>query len=255
MRKLLFLWIYLVAITHAWADCSDWATDFYPNNQKLASNGIIIVEGYADAASILRDFNKTYPIFLQAGKHKVKLKIKETYTGYGTVQVILMPVEPLKVGEMYDFVIEGYTPKSEYHTFTKYNMPDNKYEKPTWKIIEEAKNTLSWVKKPTETQKRYAELGCGPSMYVDFACEVKGSEAYLVRVTLTNKAKKTKKTYYIIPSSNTLSIGHSMCSGEFSYEEEVDYIATFDLVDLAGKVTAWEGKGVAFARPTVQTRD
>ncbi len=261
MKKLLFVWIYLSTMALASADCSDWATSFYPNGQTLSSQGIMVIEGYGQASQVVSQFNTTYPIYLQSAKHKVKLTIKETNKGYGTLQVVLVPAEPLKVGEKYTLVIEKYMPQAEHHTFTKHNYSTQKYEPPTWEITNTVQNTLSWAKKPTETKKHYVEFGCGPSRSVAFSFEVKGSADYLVRVTLTNTAKKTKSTYYILPENTqnvavqALSIGHSMCSGEFAFGQEVDYTATFDLVDTSGKITAWVGKEVAFKKPTKETRD
>jgi hypothetical protein len=256
MKKLLFVWIYLSTMALASAECSDWATSFYPHGQTLSAQGIILIEGYGEASQIVRQFNGVYPIYLKAGKHKVKLTIKETNKGYGTLQVVLMPAERLKVGETYTFVIENYTPAVEHFTFTKHNYTTQKYEVPTWKITEAVQSPLAWVKTPTESKKRYTEFGCGPAISVEFNCEVKGSADYLVRVTLTNTAQKNQSSYYILPQNNTiLTIGHGMCSGEFGFQQELDYTATFDLVDSAGKITAWAGKAVAFKKPTTETRD
>jgi hypothetical protein len=155
MKKILLgLLAWCLTVAPTFAKCSDWYTNFFPSTKTLPANGIIIFEGYAEAVEVARLLGTKYPIYLQAGKHKVRLKVKERNEGYNTMQAILELTEPLKEGETYKIVVENYVPTSEHHKIQQYNSQTNVYEDATWTATANiAKTSLEWLTKPTVGKK------------------------------------------------------------------------------------------------------
>ena len=256
MKKLLLgICCLFLATTLTFAECGGWATHFFPSGKELASNGIILFEGYGGAATLVKGLDTQYPIYLVSGKHKVRLKVKEMHQGYSTFQAFLVHTEPLEVGREYEILVENYKTE-EHHAITKYNPQMQESQKPTWKIVEAGKASLEWVKKPVVGAKHYAAFGCGPAISIMFNMEVKANTAYYIKAIMTNTKTKQVNTYYLEPNEiNQVSIGHGMCSGQFGFGEEKEYKITFDLIDLAGNNTAWKGEPIKFARPTEETAE
>lgn len=255
MKKIVLAVIaFLLSINTLFAECSAWYTTFFPSEKKLASNGLIIFQGYQGAMMIVRDLNKKYPIYLQSGNHKVRLEVIELNEGYATLQAILKPTEALKVELEYELIVENYQPMSKDYMISKYDYSTQKHEKPTWKIEKAIPNNLEWIKKPIVTKKSYEEFGCGPAIHVDFDFEVKSQNTYFIKAIIIDSQNKAKSTYWleIGTQKSKLDIGHGMCSGNFNFQRGDNYEITFDMIDNSGKIFAWKEKPVQFSRPTPQ---
>ncbi len=262
MKKTIFILalISFIFTNFVQAKCSDWSTEFYPSNSFLTSKGIIVFKGYGGAFQIVNGLGKEYPVFMQSGNHKVALKIKEIYRGFNTLQAVLEPTEPLKVGEEYEFIVENYKPIDEFHNIQKYNQKTIKYEKPIWKIVENSKNEgvkneTIWQKLPTVKEKKFTAFGCGPSVHVIFSTKIKSNSGYYVKATLTNTKTKYVSSYlFNALYDETIAIGHGMCSGEFGFGIDKDFSIVFDLVDLEGKSMKMETKPITFEAPVEKSR-
>jgi hypothetical protein len=241
-----------LTIAPTFAECADWHTNFFPASNTLPANGMVIFEGYGEAVAVALNLDTQYPIYLQAGKHKVRLKVKERNTGYNTMQVVLEPTEALKEGETYKIVVEKYVPKSEHHKILQYNSQTHQNAEASWTATTSiAKASLAWLTKPTVGKKSYAELGCGPVAHVDFDFKIKANSPYFLKATLTNLATKQTSSYiFEQKEGNSVSIGHSMCSGEFAFGDGKNYEITFELVDATGKIIVQKGKPIQFTKPS-----
>ena len=108
MKKLNLLLIFLAIATNLMAKCGGSELSFFPFGEEITQNTIFMVEGY-HSKNIIDSLNKKYPIYLRSGNQKIKLMIFEKQIGqYGLSQVLLKPVELLKVGVEYEIVIENY---------------------------------------------------------------------------------------------------------------------------------------------------
>lgn len=241
-----------LTIAPTFAECADWHTQFFPTSKNLPANGIIIFEGYGEAVAVALNLGTQYPIYLQAGKHKVRLKVKERNTGYNTMQVVLEPTEALKEGETYTIVVEKYVPKYEHQTILQYNTQTHQREEASWTANASiAKASLEWLTKPTVGKKSYAELGCGPVIHVDFDFKIKANTPYFLKATLTNLTTKNTSSYILEQKQgNNVSIGHGMCSGEFNFGDGKNYEITFELIDATGKTIMQKEKPIQFTKPS-----
>lgn len=106
------------------------------------------------------------------------------------------------------------------------------------------------LSKPTVEKKESTMYGCGPSSHVIFSNPATDDSELLVKTTMKNAKTKEETTYYITPYRDTISVGHGMCSGGFSFKRDNDYEVEFAFIDSSGNTTAWEGERIKFSSPT-----
>ncbi len=67
-----------------------------------------MLEGYAASQAIIEKLNKAYPIYLLAGKQKIKLIVVSKHKGlYDLTQVILKPEKELNAKRKYYLKIDN----------------------------------------------------------------------------------------------------------------------------------------------------
>jgi hypothetical protein len=63
--------------------------------------------------------------------------------------------------------------------------------------------------------------------------------------------KTGKETsYYIVPDSDKIYVGHGMCSGAFVFDEGNNYELEFTFMDASGNFTSWTGERIKFTKPS-----
>lgn len=65
-----------------------------------------------------------------------------------------------------------------------------------------------------------------------------------------NKKSKKYSDYYILSEPQKISLGHDMCGGEFSFDEDTDYEVQFGLMDASGNENLKLTEPVEFKSPT-----
>lgn len=64
------------------------------------------------------------------------------------------------------------------------------------------------------------------------------------------KKNKTSSDYFITSEDNKISIGHGMCAGEFSFDDESNYEVQFGLMDASGNENLELTSPIHFSSPT-----
>lgn len=230
------------------ADCSFGGIYAFPTGETIQKNSLIIIEGYAHSQKIITALNKKHNVYLESTKHKVPLKVKQTLKGmYYLTQAILVPDEELVVGETYTLKIDSL--KGE--KLTRWNSNEKRYESIQWKV-EIATDFTAPValSNPILINKRFERYGCGPAVYADFKMQIKDSSEVLIKTELVDLDTKETYTYFIQHNnSDTISVGHDMCSGEFNYKEKGRYKIRFQLMDICGNFEPTYSEWLLFTSP------
>lgn len=249
MKNILVLLIALLQINFAWSDCMSGGINAYPKSSAISSNSIIIVEGFGTAQKIIDSINNKYPVYLQSGQKKVKLKVKYTLKGnFNLTQVILIPEKPLEVGKTYELKIDENP-----HRLTRYNPSSGSFENITWTVKKPIKRPLLAFNSPPKHQKgSYEMFGCGPAAYTHFEIDISTKKEIFIKVDLFDITDSTTVTY-CLPYENlkTLDVGHGMCSGAFNFTKNNQYKIRFKLFDFQGNKSAGNSEWIKFKSPVI----
>lgn len=250
MKKLFFVFIILLQFINSYADCSGFGWNFFPSKNNANSNSVFIIEGYANAQIIINELNKKHKVYLKSDADIVNLSVSDIYVGeFELTQALLKPERNLTVGKKYELIIEGFE-KDEYNKPKRYNTTTRLYENVSWTIVANIDiEAPKWISKPTHTKDVFQMFGCGPEMYSVFNFKAYDNSELLVKATVKNIKTGKESIYYLKPDSNLISIGHGMCSGEFTFDDSEFYEVEFSLMDASGNKTAWEGERIKFTNP------
>jgi hypothetical protein len=249
MRTILLLFFLSSTIQYVSGFCTSSGISVFPSGKTIRPNTIFMVEGYSQSQGVIEKLGTTYPVYLINGKTKIRLTVKETLKGgYLLTQAVLIPERPPKKGVRYTFVIENL-PEEE-GELTEWNKELKKHEAIVFDVIgsnDTIKPFFSLL--PHEIGKTNVMYGCGPEIWVQFACHVIDSSECLIKATVKNLSTNNSSTYYIDHGDSSVSVGHSMCSGAFEIENGKKFEVTFALVDASGNTTEWVGEPIQFTKP------
>lgn len=243
MKQILIFLISFLYTVSTYAECSNDGLWIFPNGKTIKQNTIFIVDGYADSQEIVLGLNQKYNVYLKSGEKKIKLLVTEICFGqFYMTQAILKPETELE-------------PDLEYVVYIDHDIlrKDNN-ELASYKVVAEKdtqKPKLS--SKPKELQKTLVQYGCGPSIHVVFSNPAEDESEIIVRTTVKNLKTGKETTYYIQPDGDKIKIGHGMCSGAFSFDENEHYEVEFSFVDTSGNLTHWVGSRIKFTKPITPT--
>jgi len=252
MKQFVFLIGFLFYTYSLYAECRENGLSAFPEERLIKQNSIFMLEGYAQSQKIISGLNTTHQIYLQSGNKKINLLVRKIYKGqFYLTQAILFPEIPLESGIEYTMHIDSLP---AYERLNRYNSETKHSETITYKVLSYA-DTIKpiLISQPKEQLKRLVHYGCGPSIYVDFDFPVRDSSEVLIKTTVKNIQTGKETTYCIIPYSSKISVGHSMCSGAFTFDQGVNYEVEFSFMDASGNTTAWTGKRIAFTKPVTST--
>lgn len=245
MRIVLIILLSFIGTGQVFADCAGEGLWTFPQKGTIKQNSLIVLTGYFRSQKIVTSLNKKYPIYLESEGHKVKLNVKSTYIGlFELTQAILEPDEKLIAGRTYQLKIEKLD-EFEQSLVSRWNSELGKDEPITWKVdggTDTEKPELLNI--PELVDKRTIHYGCGPAIYADFKIQTKDESDILVKTELVDMESGESTTYFLsFDDTDTLSVGHGMCSGAFDYKENRKYKVRFSLMDICGnenqKWTAW----------------
>lgn len=248
----LFVTLLLLFYAQAsFAKCLGNALDVWPGpGTTVRQNAVFVLNGTGTSMSVIYGLNTKYPIYLKAGKQKIKLQMKETLTGdFKVAQAILIPATNLQAGLEYELIIDNL-PDNE--RVTMYDRTTGKELKTRWKVIEGLDKTAPlFTQQPQYTSKAKQALGCGPAVRVNFSFTTADTVSnVLVQATVKDMVTGRMLTYYIAPLGNTITIGHGMCAGAFDFVDSRAYEVSFALMDASGNITPEPSKAIAFTAPT-----
>jgi hypothetical protein len=230
----------LMMAATAWADCSANGVHYWPPAEiEIGTQPIILVEGYARDRGMVRALDT---VVLQAPNHRVPLDRLAIYESQvGLTQSAWTPKTPLKPGLTYALVLRGHKEvgfdgKTTGRPTTwrpKRRTLDYKRTVPVqWAVAQQPLEDAAWNGDPSLGERNYTAFGCGPAISQAVTLPVSGNLA-LVEVTV-QQAKQTQRYLLPVNGSGGISIGHGMCSGEFSISRKGIYDAHFALLRADG---------------------
>jgi hypothetical protein len=231
----------------AYCDCMSEALYFWPNKKNISENSLIVIDAYGASQELLTKPNcKAYLI---SGSEKIKLKLLQTCFGqFNLTQVILKPEINLTIGKKYELIVEGVGKVD--HLLDKYNDATGKFEKIIWEVTAgKDLEAPTWINIPVYKNDTWIEYGCGPAVAVNFSFGASDISEYLVKAKVKDLEDNTETIYYLKAEDNIISIGHSMCLGEFYLEKGTGFEVEFGLMDASGNEIACKGGPLKFKRP------
>jgi len=241
MKRLILLFIILTINFSAKAECTSSGINVWPTQQNISTNSIFVIEGYAQSQELIRQLNKKNKVYLKCSSEIIPIKVLRILEGqYSLTQAILKPEKDLQIGKTYELHIDnlGMFDIDEYKVVKWTVNSENEIEKPEWNC------------EPTLKNKSFIAFGCGPAMYVDFCGTVKDKSPTLIYAKVIDKNKNTSSEYFLTSENQKISIGHGMCSGEFSFDESTNYEVQFGLMDASGNENLTLTEPIEFSSPT-----
>jgi hypothetical protein len=252
MKQLLTILAALFLTASVYADCKSNLLRVFPTGKTIRQNSIFVLEGYAKSQKVIVELNSKYNIYLKSGQKKVKLLVTEICVGqFYLTQAVLRPETALEAGLEYTMYIDSL-PK--YEDLSIYNYKTNKHEPVTYKVI--AGNDIDKPQlsaRPIEIGKKLEHFGCGPAKSVIFSNPAKDNSEIIVKTTVKNLQTGKETTYYIKTDGDKINVGHGMCSGAFTYDDNDYYDIEFSFMDASGNLNAWTGERIEFTRPVKET--
>lgn len=242
MKQKLLLFILIIFTNHIYSMCSSSNISVWPKTEKISRKSIFIIEGYAMTQTIIQNLNKEHKIYLKSKNSIIDLEVlKINIGGYRLTQAVLKPKKELTAGEYYTLEIDGLNAEE------KKLLSEEKHK---WLVEELIDNkNPEWTKEPLLLNKEMSQYGCGPAIYVNFCFCANETSDIAVITRLKELKTGNQYEYYVLPISNKLTIGHSMCAGEFSFNENEKYEICFSLIDASGNTDAKFTKKISFTSP------
>ena len=241
MKKTILLFLLLINCLTVKAMCTSSGIKVWPEQQYISTNSIFVIQGYAQSQELIRALNKKNKIYLKCNSEIIILKVLKIVEGqYSLTQAILKPEKKLVYGKTYELKIDnlGMFDKDDLQ-ITKWTVnSENDTQKPEWNC------------KPSYLGLSYTSYGCGPAKSVDFCGKYKDNSPTLVYARVLDKNKKTTSDYFLTSESQLISLGHGMCSGAFSFDENTNYEVQFGLMDASGNENLELTEPIMFSSPT-----
>ena len=241
MKKAILLFIILIIGFSAEAMCGWSGIRVWPSQKNISTNSIFIIEGYGQSQELIKQLNKKNKIYLKCNSEIVPIKVIRILEGqYRLTQAILKPERELRSGKTYELHIDslGKIDKSEYEVVKWTVNSINDDEKPVWNC------------EPTYKTQRYVGYGCGPERYVYFCGSYNDNSPTVIYAKVFDKTNETSSDYFITSEDNKISIGHGMCAGEFTFDDESNYEVQFGLMDASGNENLALTSPIHFTSPT-----
>lgn len=242
MKIILSILLILTTNLSVNAMCSSSGISVWPSQKNIAANSIFVIEGYSQSQELIRQLNKKNKIYLTCNSEIIPIKVLRILEGqHSLTQAILKPEKQLTIGKIYELHIDNLG------MFDK-----NAYKVVKWTVSTNNDNIMpEWNCEPTYKGKSYTAYGCGPAIYVNFCGSFKDNSSTLIYAKVYNKTNKTSSDYFLTTDNQKISLGHGMCSGEFSFEEKIDYEVEFGLMDASGNENKVLTDPISFTGPTM----
>jgi len=249
MKNIIISLLFTCVAISASAICSDRGMWAFPQKSEISQNSLFMLEGYLSSMFIINKLNEDYPVYLQAAGHKVKLEVVSRHEGmFEVAQAILKPVEKLMLGKKYFLKIDNLN-KEEKEDLLRWR--NGKKEATFWEVTKkEDTQKPSWKQEPRFVESVCTFWGCGPEMYALFEGEINEDSEALIKTKFTNLQTKESRVYYLRIKENKIEVGHGMCSGAFTFDEDKNkkFEVSFALLDASGNESGYSS-AIEFKNP------
>lgn len=246
MKQIITLTIFVLSTLIAKADCLDANTSCWPYGNTLNKNAIIILStGDTDFALNL---SSKYKIYLRCGTNKIQVMVMQVCRGgLNLIQLVLKPKTELIEGQEYDLCF--LNSKKVLQQIKRWDIKSQNNIPIKWKVKNITDMELPvWKEEPVITAKFLETGGCGPDEWVHFHLSFIEKSDVQVKAVIKNVLTGKETICYIHQRDNKFQLGHTMCSGEFNFDEEAAYEVFFYLVDESGNISA-AAKAIKFNKP------
>lgn len=249
LNVLLTILLSFLCATSAHAMCGSSRLTVFPSGQAIGRHPIFVLEGYANSQKVITGLNNQYAIYLQSGKIKVRLMVKDVYVGdFRLTQALLYPESVLTVGLEYTLHIDSLPDSEHVHRLKRY------VDSVSYTVVPETDTQSPRLfSQPEVITKMLSYFGCGPATHVVFSNPAIDESEIIVKTTVRNVHSGKKTTYLVVPDSSKIFVGHGMCSGAFYFDSTDEYEVEFTFMDAAGNSTPWSTERIRFTKPTKET--
>ncbi len=234
MKKITLLLLALfIKQTLLVADCGGNGIFVYPNEVYLPTNAMIMIEGYAHSAKIIKEINGKHQAWLFSKYSRIKLKVIQNYSGQVSLtQTLLRPEKIPDPSITYFLVIDSLPPEESLNRYEDVPGEGDSIRFRFSKPADTAKPVL--FSSPRLISKYDYPHFCTPSNYVTFSCPVIESSPFLVIATVKDKTIGKVIVACITPHENNVVIGFTGCSGSIDFEDNHHYEVSFVYLDISG---------------------
>jgi hypothetical protein len=235
MKKIFLFLILLFFLMEASAECALSGMQFFPQQKQISQNSWFMVEGYFMSRPTIESFSDRQVYLEAVSGETVLLELQDMNVGkMSLTQAVFRPVKSLEPNTRYYLRFSDITEREE-HELQQYNHETRKREKIYWETSELAsspKLSENFGLNLLDTEVTF--YGCGPAAYAVF--EVEGSEGNEIwyKTELVDLNNNDSMTFILSETLAELKVGHGMCSGGFTFEEENEYKVRFTAMNTDG---------------------
>ena len=243
MKKIILLLLLIFGIKTTFADCAVSGIYFFPKTKEIGLNSKFIIEGYSYSQKTINSF-KNRKVYLESESGElIELNLEEFYTGQMELtQAIFFPTSELKPNTKYFLKYSDQT-ENEGNEMKQYNRQKEVREKVYWKTTDKKEvGTLNSNLNVKFEKTEVTHYGCGPSANAIFDVKNKSESETWYKTEVVDLSTSNKKVFYIREWNDKLNVGHGMCSGAFTYENNGKYKVRFTPMNTDGKslkTTQW----------------
>jgi hypothetical protein len=246
MKKFTLLLFLAIGIKSVYANsfmCSGNGMQFYPEQKEISLNSMFIIQGYARSQKTINSFKNRQVYLKSESGELIELNLQNILIGQMSLtQAIFKPSQELKSNTTYYL---KYSDQTELETMEmkQWNSEKKEREKIYWKTTDKkSMNTLN-SNLNIEFKKTEVEFyGCGPSVYAIFKITNKSESEIWYKTEVLNISTNKKSVYYIKDWNEELNVGHGMCAGAFTFQDNGKYKVRFTPMNTDGKAlnsTEW----------------
>jgi hypothetical protein len=235
-------------VSPAYAECASQAFWAWPSaGTSLPPNGVILLTGYGADQATVEGIAALKPSLTSDSGDVMPLVVVETRRGKADVSKALLRAK-------------GPLPSATYHLTFEVAAPAHwasSLADATWTVSGPADTTPpAGAAPPTSASGKRVEFGCGPAVTAQVTAPLTDdnpTKPILFDVTLTDPKGATEQMWVEVASpGEPLSLGHGMCSGDFSMSAP-SYTAAITALDLAANPSPAPGGPVTITTPTSET--
>lgn len=243
MKKTILLLLFIFAIKSSFAECSMSGMYFFPETKKISVNSMFIIQGYSFSQETIKSFEER-KVYLESDEGElVELNLQEIFVGQKQLtQAIFCLSSELKPNKKY-FLKYSEKSGNEEKGISMYKRDKEESEKVYWETID--KKSIKRLNSNLKLEFEKTEVihyGCGPEANAIFKIMNRPESEIWYKTEVVEIGTGNKSVYYIKEWNGKLNVGHSMCSGAFTFKKDGKYKVRFTPMNIDGKkldTTEW----------------